>query len=247
MKTSGLLRCCNCLFFFLPTIWKNTLFFSFSSCVRAAFTFCQICQPGVYCLLQMEGQEAGGMPWQATELHTGQLFMGLRICLGFPFNTHLPRCHKCPSAARESKSAFECCWKEWGWWWGMQLAALQVCHPILWEYKWTGMDGRLDEWMKKGSTCLFSPPRFKCICVMEADTLVCLFCMAIGTHFVLDWASHLLILVSTRMSHHVSQSNRCRCPKYSLGSATWACCWSWCPRCSKKWELHKLYVIEINT
>lgn len=130
IKTGGLLLRCNGLFSFSSLQFKKLSIFFILLC-KSSFHFCQSCQPGVYCLLQMEGQEAGGMPWQATELYIGQLFMALRICLGFPFNTHLPRRHKGPSAARESKSAFECRRRERGRWWGMQLAALQVCHPIL--------------------------------------------------------------------------------------------------------------------
>lgn len=128
---------------------KKTFFFSFRA--RAAFMFCQSCQLGVYCLLRMVGQEAGGMPWQAKKMYTGQLFIGLRICLGFPFNTHLSHCHKCPSAAQKSKSAFECRWGENGDG-GGACTWRRSKYVILSSESINGqgwIDGRTDGWMKE--------------------------------------------------------------------------------------------------
>lgn len=168
MKTDGL-----CFFLFLFTSLQLftlpphnfkcfIVLFCFFPWVRRAITFCQSRQPGVYCLVEMVTNEGAGSLRHVLandrNVHV-PLVNGNAYLFRVSLNTHLQCCHKCPSAAQESKTGFEYCRKKKK----NQLAALQVCHPILWENRRTGMDG----W-KEDSTRLFSPPRYNSFCVIEA-------------------------------------------------------------------------------
>lgn len=81
----------------------------FSPRVRRAITFCQ---PGVYCLVEMVTNEgAGGLKHVLANdrnVHAPVVY-GHTYLFWVSLNTHLQCCHKCPSAAQESKTGFECC------------------------------------------------------------------------------------------------------------------------------------------
>lgn len=101
---------CSCLLF-LPTI----LLGFFSPRVRRAITFCQSRQPGVYCLVEILTNEgAGGLRHVLANdrnVHVPVVY-GHAYLFRVSLNTHLQCCHKCPSAAQESKTGFEYCRKK---------------------------------------------------------------------------------------------------------------------------------------
>lgn len=49
--------------------------------------------------------------WQMTKGSHMPFFMSMLICLRVSLNAHLQCCHKCPSAAQESKTGFDYCRK----------------------------------------------------------------------------------------------------------------------------------------
>lgn len=116
-------------FFFLTSLQLITLphhnfkcfivfcccFFFFSPRVRRAITFCQRRQPGVYCLVEMVTNEgAGGLRHVLANDRNAHVpvVYGHAYLFRVSLNTHLQCCHKCPSAAQESKTGFEDCTKK---------------------------------------------------------------------------------------------------------------------------------------
>lgn len=155
----------------------------------------------------MKGWEVWGCIGKWQRVHTCQLFMCMLICLRVSLNAHLQCCHKCPSAAQESKTGFDYCRKIY---WRCSKYVIFSSERI---------DGRgwMDGW-KDASTRLFSPPRYNRFCVIKSFGLPH---YSTVLHFVFDntlphSANRLLILTLFPIRAHAFQSKRWYCPKIVL-------------------------------
>lgn len=134
---------------------------------------------------QMKGRAVWGCIGKRQKVHTRQLFMSMLICLRVSLNAHLHCCHKCPSAAQESKTGFDYCRKiNW-----------QCSKYVIFSSERIDGRGWMDGW-KDASTRLFSPPRYNHSCVIKSFGLPH---YSTALHFVFDStlphsANRLLIL-----------------------------------------------------